>query len=389
MRLFDFTSGGTMTTLFDEPRQQPDDPLVQSLRLSLIPGVGPLTRRALLERFGTPEAVFRAAPAELRCVHGVGPKLMRSIVAAPDEIDPETEIALCRENNIAILTEADEGYPRMLREIHDPPGVLFVRGKLLAQDALAVAIVGTRHATQYGLRQAEILAGSLARAGLTIVSGLARGIDAAAHRGALAAGGRTIAVLASGVLNVYPPEHKQLADEVIAHGALMSESPPRFAPLSGAFPQRNRLISGLTLGTIVVEAPDRSGALITARLAAEQDREVFAVPGRVDLRTTRGCHRLIRDGATLVETADDVLEQLGPLVQATPREDGQVVHHPAELLLEEPERKVLAAIDGEATQVDQIVVATDMTVAQVLSTLSVLEMRRLIRRLSGATVARI
>ncbi|MCX7426280.1 MAG: DNA-processing protein DprA [Planctomycetia bacterium] len=390
MRLLDFTSGGTMMTLpDDELRQQRDDALVESLRLSLIPGVGPLTRRALLARFGSPEAVFRAAPDELRSVHGVGPKLMRSIVAAGDEIDPESEIALCRANDVAILTEADEAYPRMLREIHDPPGVLFVRGELLPQDALAVAIVGTRHATQYGLRQAELLAGSLARAGLTIVSGLARGIDAAAHRGALGAGGRTIAVLASGVLNIYPPEHKELARQVIAHGALLSESPPRFAPLSGAFPQRNRLISGLALGAIIVEAAERSGALITARLAAEQDREVFAVPGHIDSRTARGCHRLIRDGAKLVESADDVLEELGPLVQATPRADGQIVHHPAELLLNEPEKAVLAAIDGEATSIDQIVVDTGMAVAQVLSTLSVLEMRRLIRRLSGSTVVRV
>jgi DNA processing protein len=387
MRLLDFTSGGTMMTLpDDELRQQRDDALVESLRLSLISGVGPLTRRALLARFGSPEAVFRAAPDELR---SVGPKLMRSIVAAGDEIDPESEIAICRASNVAILTEADEAYPRMLREIHDPPGVLFVRGELLPQDTLAVAIVGTRHATQYGLRQAELLAGSLARAGLTIVSGLARGIDAAAHRGAIQAGGRTIAVLASGVLNIYPPEHEELARQVIAHGALVSESPPRFAPLSGAFPQRNRLISGLALGAIIVEAAERSGALITARLAAEQDREVFAVPGHVDSRTARGCHRLIRDGAKLVESADDVLEELGPLVQATPRADGQIVHHPAELLLNEPEKAVLAAIDGEATSIDQIVVDTGMAVARVLSTLSVLEMRRLIRRLSGSTVVRV
>ena len=164
-------------------------------------------------------------------------------------------------------------------------------------DALAIGIVGTRHGTQYGLRQAERLAGGLARAGLTVISGLARGIDAAAHRGALAAGGRTIAVLASGVLNIYPPEHDKLAEEVAAHGALVSESPPGGEPLAGMFPQRNRLISGLSLGVIVVEAAERSGALITARHAMEQGREVFAVPGNVDSRASRGCHRLIRDGA--------------------------------------------------------------------------------------------
>jgi DNA processing protein len=277
----------------------------------------------------------------------------------------------------------------MLREIPDPPGVLFLRGELTPADALAVGIVGTRHGTQYGLRQAERLAGSLARAGLTIVSGLARGIDAAAHRGALAAGGRTLGVLASGVLNIYPPEHEKLAAEVAAAGALLSEQPPHSAPLAGTFPQRNRLISGLSLGVIVIEAAERSGALITARHAMEQGREVFAMPGNVDSRCSRGCHRLIRDGAKLIETADDVLEELGPLVEAVPRGDGQVIHHPAELMLNETEQQVLAAIGSESTPIDQIIATSGLPVARVLATLSVLEMRHLIRRLSGTTVLRI
>jgi DNA processing protein len=366
----------------------PDDDLIDALRLSLVPGVGPRIRKALMERFGTARAALAAAPSALSEVYGVGPKLMHKIAAAQHEIDAEAEITLCREHGIDILIEADAAYPRALREIHDPPGVLFVRGAIKPGDALAVGIVGTRHGTQYGLRQAERLAGGLARAGLTIISGLARGIDAAAHRGALAAGGRTIAVLASGVMNIYPPEHDKLAEEVLAHGALLSESPPRSAPLAGTFPQRNRLISGLSLGVIVVEAAERSGALITARHAMEQGREVFAVPGNVDSRTSRGCHQLIRDGAKLVESADDVLEELGPLVEAAPRDDGQVIHHPAELLLNELEQQVLSVIGGEATPIDQIVADAGLPVAQVLSTISVLEMRRLIRRLSGTTVIR-
>jgi DNA processing protein len=250
-------------------------------------------------------------------------------------------------------------------------------------------MVGTRHGTQYGLRQAERLAGSLVRAGLTIISGLARGIDAAAHRGALAAGGRTIAVLGSGVLNVYPPEHAGLAAQVASHGAVISESPPRAEPLPGVFPQRNRLISGLALGTIVIEAGERSGALITARHAMEQGREVFAVPGRIDDRTAVGCHRLIRDGAKLVQSPEDVLEELGPLVEPAPHGDGRVVHHPAELLLNDVETQVLAAIASDATPIDRIVTDTALGIAQVLATLSVLEMRHLIRRLSGATVMRL
>lgn len=366
----------------------PDDELLDSLRLSLVPGVGPRIRKSLLERFGTARAALAAAASELREVQGVGPKLAHKIVEADHEIDVEAQIALCREHGIDILTEAHAGYPRSLREIHDPPGVLFVRGAIKPSDALSVGIVGTRHGTQYGLRQAERLAGGLARAGLTITSGLARGIDAAAHRGAMAAGGRTIAVLASGVLNIYPPEHDKLAEEVAAQGALLSESPPGGEPLAGMFPQRNRLISGLSLGVIVVEAAERSGALITARHAMEQGREVFAVPGNVDSRTSRGCHQLLRDGAKLVESADDVLEELGPLVEAAPRDDGQVIHHPAELLLNELEQQVLATVGGEATPIDQIVTQTGLPVPQVLSTISVLEMRRLIRRLSGTTVIR-
>jgi DNA processing protein len=370
------------------PDQDQQD-LIDGLRLSLVPGVGPRTRKALLERFGTPAAVLRAAPCELREIHGVGPKLLRKIVAAGEEIDAEVEIALCREHGITILTDADPRYPELLRQIPDPPGVLFLRGELKPQDGLAIAIVGTRHPTQYGLRQAGRLAASLARAGLTIISGLARGIDGAAHRGALEAGGRTLAVLASGVLNIYPPEHEKLAAEVAAQGALVSEAPPRGEPLAGAFPQRNRLISGMALGAIIVEAADRSGALITARHAMEQGREVFAVPGRIEDRTSRGCHRLIRDGAKLIESADDVLEELGPLFKATPREDGQLIHHPAELLLNEIEQQVLSAIGSDTTSIDELVARTGLPVPQVLSTISVLEVRHVIRRLSGTMVARV
>jgi DNA processing protein len=368
-----------------EPEQ---DALTDALRLCLISGVGPRIRKALLEIFGTARAVLAAAPSELRTVYGVGPKLVHKIAGADHEIDIEAEIALCRDRGIDIITESHAAYPRALQEIYDPPGVLFVRGELKPCDALAIGIVGTRHGTQYGLRQAERLAGGLARAGLTVVSGLARGIDAAAHRAALAAGGRTIGVLASGVMNIYPPEHHELAEKVAAHGALVSESPPHAEPLAGTFPQRNRIISGMSLGVIVVEAAERSGALITARHAMEQGREVFAVPGNADSRMSRGCHRLIRDGAKLVETADDVLEELGPLVEAAPRDDGQVIHHPAELLLNEIEQQVLSAIGGEATPIDRIVSETCLPVPQVLSTLSVLEMRHLIRRLSGTTVIR-
>lgn len=374
-----------MSRPLDSP---PDDDRLSQLRLALVPGVGPLLYCRLIERFGSAENVFAAPSGDLRGVKGIGTKLCREIQRGATEIQVADELALCRQHGIAIVTREDDDFPRLLREIHDPPPLLFLRGGLAPADNLAIGIVGARHATHYGLAQAERLAASLARAGFTIVSGLARGIDAAAHRGALAAGGRTIAVLGSGLLNIYPPEHVELAEQIAGQGALLTEAPPRAAPTSGAFPQRNRLISGMCLGIVVVEASTTSGALITARLAGEQGRDVFAVPGRVDSRLSQGCHRLLRDGAKLVETADDVIDELGPLVERTSAADGQPVHHPAELQLNELERRVLAAIGADTTPIDNVVAATRLATPQVLATLSALEIRRLVRRLSGSSVCR-
>jgi len=367
------------------------DAIAAELILAFTPGVGPRLRKALLAHFGTAEAALAAAASDLRAVPGIGQKLSRSLVAARREVDIESALQDCREHQVQVLVESQPDYPAPLRTIPDPPGVLFVRGAIVPADGLAVAIVGTRHATQYGVAQAERLAAGLARAGYTIVSGLARGIDAAAHRGALKAGGRTLAALGSGILNVYPPEHAALADEIATRGAVLGENPPRSPPLPGAFPQRNRIITGLSLGVIVVEAPDRSGALISARHAMEQGREVFAVPGRIDSRTSRGCHKLIRDGAKLVESVDDVLEELGPLATPTPArgmEEEQPLRHPGELLLNEPEKQVLASIGDEPLTVDDLVSQCGLPVQNVLATISVLEMRRLIRRLGGNRVMR-
>jgi DNA processing protein len=363
------------------------DDLEATLRLTLVPGVGPRTRRVLLEHFANAAAVLAAAPSQLRAIPGIGPKLTRAITQARD-MDVRPILADCDEHGLEIVTDTEDAYPRLLREIHDPPGVLFVRGPLRPADAVAVAIVGTRHASHYGLRQAERLARGLARAGVTVVSGLARGIDAAAHRGALAAGGRTVAVLASGLLEVYPPEHRELADQVASSGALVSESPPRSAPRSGAFPQRNRLITGLSLGVVVVEAGQRSGALISAEHAMEQGREVFAVPGRVDNAAARGCHRLLRDGAKLVECVEDILDELGPLMEPALRADGSCLRSVAELQLNAQEQAVLAAVLSTPTNIDDVVLRSGLPIQRVLATLSVLEMRRLVRRISGSLVAR-
>ena len=372
----------------NESSNSDEDALLAAMRLSLTLGVGPRIQQSLLERFEPPERVMLAKESELRAVSGVGPKVAAAIVASRTSGVAEATIEECRRDGVDILLASSDDYPPMLLEIADPPPVLFVRGKLVESDHLGVAIVGTRHATRYGLNQAERLASGLARAGVTVISGLARGIDAAAHKGALAAGGRTLAVLGGGVLSIYPPEHAELAEQVAKNGALLSEAPPRRAPFAGAFPARNRIVTGMSLGVIVVEAAVRSGALISARLAMEQSREVFAVPGPVDSRVSTGCHRLLRDGAKLVETVDDVLEELAPLVHKVTDAKGHEVHHPAELQLNEQERRVLDAIGKEPVSIDEVAAASGLPVHRVLSTISVLEMRRLTRRLSGNLVAR-
>jgi DNA processing protein len=369
------------------------DPLRDEVRLACVPGIGARSRRALLDRFGSADAVFAASTADLAALAGVGPRLARAIRDAAGSAEADAVLELCRDRGVTLLREGAAGYPPLLGRIDDPPGLLFVRGSIEPCDSLAIAIVGSRHATAYGRRVAWQLANGLARAGYTIVSGLARGIDAAAHRGALDAGGRTLAVLGSGVLNVYPPEHADLAADVMARGALLGEPPPLTAPHPGCFPRRNRIVSGLSLGVVVVEAAERSGALITARLAGEQGREVFAVPGPIDARLSRGCHALIRDGARLVQGIDDVLDELGPLCEAAQTADGRMVRAPVELRLDDVERRVLDACDAvadgpAAAAIDDVVATSGLAASQVLATLGVLEMRRILRRLPGNRVER-
>ena len=232
------------------------------------------------------------------------------------------------------------------------------------------------------------MAGALARTGITVISGLARGIDAEAHKGALEAGGRTIAVCATGLNTIYPPEHVELANSVIQQGCLLTESPMDQTPKSGLFPQRNRIISGLSLGVVLIEAGRSSGALHTARHAMEQNREVFAMPGRVDSEASLGCLDLIRDGATLIRDVDDVLSALGPLFKPIQRTPTETVRKPAELTLSDQERTILNLISAESIPVDEVIRAANIEVSRVLSTLTVLEMKRLVRRLPGGFIVR-
>lgn len=362
---------------------------LDALRLNAVCGLGPRLQTLLRERFGTASRVLSASGAELLSVDGIGPKLSVAITQASRDPQAEEELRRCQELGAEIDLLGEPAYPAPLAEICDPPQVLYRRGEYLPQDELAVAIVGSRRATLYGRQVAEKLSASLARAGVTVVSGLARGIDACAHRGALGAGGRTIAVLATGLAVIYPPEHAGLADEVAQQGALMSEAPLDGMAMKGMFPQRNRIISGLCRGVIIVEAGRQSGALHTARHALEQGREVFAVPGRIDSPESAGCHDLIRDGVTLLRSVEDVLEGLGPLPQAVAHSVEHTVLTPRELSLNEQERAVLQLIPTDPTQLEAILSQTEIEPPRFLATLTVLEMKRLVRRLPGGQVVRV
>ncbi len=400
------------------------------LRLALVEGVGPRTIRFLLERFGSAEATLQAPSSTLQEVPRIGRILAQRIADALREEQILELVATCRQAGISIRLPNDAGYPILLRELPDPPAVLFVKGELRPEDILAVAIVGTRHPTPYGLKQAERLSAGLVAAGFTIVSGLARGIDAAAHRGALMAGGRTLGVLGSGLLRIYPAEHKELAAQIEQQGALLSELPPYEPPRGTHFPKRNRIISGLAWGTIVVEAGSKSGALITAHHALHQGREVFAVPGRADEHTAQGCHRLIRDGATMVLGPEDVIEVLRPMIAEVQLRLGRhspalsaqehrtsADSHPSRPVLgeqrkegasaphaksgreknsesqvppglSEKEQLVLQTIGYDPTSIDQIVAHAGLPTSEVLAVISLLEMRQLLRRLGGNWVSR-
>jgi len=369
-------------------RAVPTEDRESFVQLALVGGVGPRLIAALIEHFGSASAVLEATLSQLGKVRRIGPKLSSLIRDARQSDLAERVKAHCLENGTRILLAGDPDFPRLLGELSDPPVMLFVRGEFHKADQLSIGIVGTRHCTSYGRTMAERLSKTLSRYGITIVSGLARGIDAICHQGAIDVEGRTIAVLGSSVTDIYPPEHHELAEQVAGHGVLISETHPFSKPKAGVFPQRNRIISGLSLGVIVVEAAERSGSLITARHAGEQGRDVFAVPGPATSRMSRGCNRLIRDGAILIQDAEDVIEHLGPLVDRADLGQGKVVNHPVELQLNEMEQAVLQAIEQTPTDIDQVISNSKLPVPRVLSTLSVLEMRGLVRRVSGRAVAR-
>jgi DNA processing protein len=375
------------------------------LALALVPGLGPKLTAALLERFGSAAAARRATAAQLLAVPHIGDKLAAALAEALRTADVEPELRLMEKHGVRAVPLGFPGYPPPLATVIAPPPLLYLRGEWAEADANAIGIVGSRSCTGYGLRVAAQLAREMARAGFTIVSGLARGIDAAAHRGALEGGGRTVAALAGGLSKIYPPEHAELAAEIAAgRGCLVTETPMPMDPQPGMFPARNRIISGLSRAVIVVEANARSGALITARHAAEQGREVYAVPGPVDSPASAGCLELLRGGARLVRSADDVIEDLKGIATAdyTDVASGRrepaggrtsVEDQPADaprspepppppIELDALQQRVFDAL-ANRRHADELARELQLPVGELARTLMQLEMKKVVRRLPG------
>ncbi len=347
--------------------------------LTFIKELGPVTQRALIARFGSAKEVFRAPVQELMEVEGVGPKRAKAIKEFNHWDRVEDILRKAQAGEISIVGYTEPEYPSQLKEIPDPPLLLYMKGQITADDRFAIAVVGPRKPTEYGLRVASMLARGLSERGLTIVSGLARGIDTEAHKAAILAGGRTIGVLGSGIDVPYPPENKGLMKRIERAGAVITEFPPGTKPERGNFPIRNRIISGLSLGVIIVEAPEDSGALITANYALEQSREVFAVPGMVTSGKSRGVHKLIKQGATLVETPEDILEVLGPQLKGLIKDRKKAQR----VTLSSEERLLIDHMSSEPVHVDELTRKAQLPLNRVMALLTGLELKGVVQQLPG------
>jgi DNA processing protein len=347
-----------------------------------VKGLGCVTFKKLAAHFASPTEAFSASAAELERIEGLDSDVIASLAAFSDWSEVKEEVRRIKQAGVTLVPFTDPRYPARLRAIADPPPVLYLKGNLCPADDKCVAVVGSRSASEYGCRVARDLCGGLAALGFTIVSGMARGIDGTAHEAALAAGGRTIAVLGSGVDRAYPPEHENLYHRISEQGAVISEFPLGMKPIAFNFPARNRVIAGLSLGVVVVEATEKSGSLITAAFAAEQGREVFAVPGEVGSSRSRGAHQLIRQGAKLVERVEDIIEEIAPqLISST----GFTVR---------PQRVLPPSMSGEARQVfellaerplhiDDIIQTSGVSSAKAAEILLELELQGLLKQLPG------
>lgn len=379
-----------------------NDELIYWMALRSVSGIGNLGFKSLLESFKTPHDVFRASYQELVSVSGIGPKTASHIKKFDDWQKLENELKKLKHLNIGLITFHDKHYPVLLKNIYDYPPILYIKGTL-KDDDLNIALVGSRTASAYGIYTAERLARELALKGITVVSGMARGIDSAAHRGALAGRGRTVAVLGCGLDIVYPPENKGLYDKIAEEGAVISEFALGTPPNAPNFPMRNRIISGLSLGVVVVEANEWSGSLITARIALEQGREVFAVPGSIDSHGSRGSHKLIKEGAKLIENVDDILEDIMPQIDRTQwasLPDGQEENagvrnkkNPVEgrafhsvqpiSTFSESEQIILNFLTDKPVDIDLIIEKSGLTINETLNGLLNLELRGAILQLPG------
>ncbi len=350
------------------------------IALNMVPKLGPVRLRRLLDHFETPQRILLARSAELRAVEGIGPEIADAIVNWEQKIDLGAELDRVAAFGARVIIQSDPEYPPLLREIHNPPIVLYVWGELTNRDHHAISVVGSRRTSHYGLESAKKLSYQLAYAGLTIVSGLARGIDTAAHQGALAAKGRTVAVLGSGLMNLYPADNQALAEKIVTSGAVVTEFPMTVQPDTTTFPQRNRIVSGWSDGLLVVEAGLNSGALITAGQAADQGRSIYAVPGQIDRPTSAGSNRLIQQGAKLVMSAADILDDFQILLpqkhqlEATP---GRTI------AFTDNEQAIYDAINESETSIDSIITNSNLPPGVVSSTLLALEMKRLVKQLPG------
>jgi DNA processing protein len=371
----------------------------QYLQLSMAEGVGPILLQRLIDCFGSVDAVLTAPTSHLQEVDRISAKIAGEIHAAAHSDGWKQEIDLAGTLGVRILCREDAGYPEPLRNIPDPPICLYVLGELKREDALSIAIVGSRQASIYGLEQAQRFAELLSQTGLTVVSGMARGIDQAAHMAALRVGGRTIAVLGCGLSHCYPPEAVELRDRIVKSGAVISELPLRTVPSTQTFPRRNRLIAGLSLGTLVIEAAQRSGALITARVASEYNREVFALPGRVDTPTAQGTNDLISQGfAKLVTNLTDVLDALGDVGESLAKYAGdqlltQQTRSPGNApapketgtpaALRDAQAGVYRVLTTTPMHMEKIATAADLPISQVSAALTLLQLQGLVRQLPG------
>lgn len=357
--------------------------IIDWLRLSLTPGLGGAGCRRLVDHFGSPKKVFAASPSALASLGGIRKTTLAAIGGADTTKNAESVFSRAQRNGQTLLCWDDPNYPPRLRTIHDPPALIYLKGSAAVLNSAGVAVVGARAASTYGLQMARRFSRDIAVQGLSVISGLALGVDSNAHAGALEASGKTVAVLGCGLDIVYPPSNRKLFEEIAAHGAIVSEYPPGTPPDGFRFPARNRIISGLALGVLVVEAAKNSGSLITAQLALEQGREVFAIPGRIDSGKSEGTHRLLQDGAKLVHSVNDIVEELQ--FCAAPATDQETKQPDPEKLkeLDQDSLKIMAILDVYPKNVDDLIMTTGLSARLVNEKLVLLELADLVEVLPG------